>query len=75
MKLPTDKRIVELYLLRVLPAEIQLKVEQAFDAHPQVQEWFLEYGELPAHVELEEDSVVPEFAMDCMLPAERPWQG
>src|SRR3989304_6074733 len=51
MKPTIDKNMVELYVLGVLPSSAKRRVEESFDAHPQVQQWFVELGELPDHLE------------------------
>lgn len=50
------QKMVELYCLGVLPLERQWQVEEAFDACPQVQQWFVVLGELPRHVSAELDA-------------------
>lgn len=50
-----SEEFVELYTLGLLTPEGRRLVEEAFDASPEVQRWFLERNELPEHV-LEEEA-------------------
>lgn len=53
MTVTVTKQMVELYTLGVLPPEGRRLIEAAFDVSPQVQEWFLDLGELPEHAQAE----------------------